>query len=318
VFWPYLLGDVLSSVFWPYAYYDPFWYYGSYLDYDYGSYAPSYWQFGLWDIYGTGGDGYGHYYGGRRLTASRATAQAEQQITADVRQSCGALAPGVTSFPIDRIRQTIRPAGDQVAALDDLAAATSRAIPIVDASCPSEAPLTPLGRLDAVEQRLEAMIKAIQIVQSPLAAFYDSLSDEQKQRFDAIGEQTSRGRREPDDRGRSAADALGPLCGRQADNFTKLPLQRIEQIVEPTGEQQSALEKLKEASAKAAGELRASCPAQTGDTTVARLDAIGTRLHSMVQAIKTLRPTLGSFYASLSDEQKARFNGMGQQAAQIR
>jgi hypothetical protein len=95
-------------------------------------------------------------------------------------------------------------------------------------------------------------------------------------------------------------------------------LQCIEQTVEPTGEQQSALEKLKEASAKAAGELRASCPAQTGDTPVARLDAISTQLHAMVQAIKTLRPTLGSFYASLSDEQKARFNGMGQQAAQTR
>jgi hypothetical protein len=31
-----------------------------------------------------------------------------------------------------------------------------------------------------------------------------------------------------------------------------------------------------------------------------------------VQAVKTLRPTLATFYASLSDEQKAQFNNLGQ------
>ena len=35
----------------------------------------------------------------------------------------------------------------------------------------------------------------------------------------------------------------------------------------------------------------------------------------MVQAVKTLRPPLGTFYASLSDEQKAQFDGLGQQNA---
>jgi hypothetical protein len=35
----------------------------------------------------------------------------------------------------------------------------------------------------------------------------------------------------------------------------------------------------------------------------------------MVQAVKNLRPKLATFYASLSDEQKARFNTMGLQSA---
>jgi LTXXQ motif family protein len=39
------------------------------------------------------------------------------------------------------------------------------------------------------------------------------------------------------------------------------------------------------------------------------------RLDAMAQATKTLRPTLAAFYASLSDEQKAQFNSMGQQTA---
>ena len=46
---------------------------------------------------------------------------------------------------------------------------------------------------------------------------------------------------------------------------------------------------------------------------MARLDATNSRLSAMVNAVKSLRPTLGTFYASLSDEQKARFNDMGLQ-----
>jgi hypothetical protein len=35
----------------------------------------------------------------------------------------------------------------------------------------------------------------------------------------------------------------------------------------------------------------------------------------MVQAVKDLHPTLATFYTSLSDEQKAQFNIMGQQSS---
>jgi hypothetical protein len=90
-------------------------------------------------------------------------------------------------------------------------------------------------------------------------------------------------------------------------------VQGVEEIVRPKDQQQTAFENLKQASAQAADELRPSCPAQTGATPVARLDAASNRLQAMVQAVKTVRPALGVFYASLSDEQKARFNSMGQQ-----
>ena len=46
-------------------------------------------------------------------------------------------------------------------------------------------------------------------------------------------------------------------------------------------------------------------------TPVARLDAVKTRLQAMVDAMNTVRPKLHAFYASLGDEQKARFNTMG-------
>jgi hypothetical protein len=152
-------------------------------------------------------------------------------------------------------------------------------------------------------------------VRPPLASLYDSLSDEQRRRLDAIAAEENRHGHATTAADTSGADTLASLCGNQAESFTKLPVQRIEEVVKPTGPQQTALDQLNQVSAKAADELRASCPVQTGETPTTRLDAMNNRLDAMVQAVKTLRPPLGTFYASLSDEQKAQFNSMGQQNA---
>jgi hypothetical protein len=100
-------------------------------------------------------------------------------------KSCTGLAPGVTNLPIDQIRQTVHPTADQEAALEYLNAASSQASNLIKSSCPSSVALTPIGRLDTAEQRLDASIKAIQVVRSPLERFYQRLSDEQRRRFNA-------------------------------------------------------------------------------------------------------------------------------------
>jgi hypothetical protein len=304
VFWPFLLGDVLSCAFWPNVYCYPFWSYGTVFAYDYGPYVPA---------YGYGGTS--NIYGSAESSGDSRRAARSNPIPADVTQSCGGFAPGVTSLPIDQIRREIEPTGEAVAALDQLADATSKASDVLSASCPREPPLTPLARLDAVETRLEAMIKAIQTVRPPLASLYDSLSDEQRQRLEAIGAEESHHGHATAAAGPAGADTLASLCGNQATGFTELPVQRIEEIVKPTGPQQTALDQLKQASAKAADALQGSCPTHVGETPTARLDAMSNRLDAMVHSVKGLRPTLGDFYASLSDEQKAQFNAMGQQGA---
>jgi hypothetical protein len=43
---------------------------------------------------------------------------------------------------------------------------------------------------------------------------------------------------------------------------------------------------------------------------MARLDTVETQLKAMADAIEAVRPNLKNFYASLSDDQKARFNTM--------
>ena len=307
VFWPFLLGDIFSYALWPYDYYYPFWSYGTAYDYDYGPYVPAHSNYGYSDL--------SNVYGYTGTTGDSRNDTHVNQIPPEVTQSCGGFAPGVTSFPIDRIRQAIHPTGEQVTFLDDLATASSKASALLNASCPNQPPLTPLARLDAVERRLDATIRAIESVRPALATLYDSLNDEQRQRLDAIGAEDIGHGRGTAANGSSGVTSLGSLCSDQAANFTRLPVQRIEEIVKPSGQQQSALEKLKQTSENAADELRASCPTRTAEAPVARLDEMHNRLGAMVQAAKNLRPTLATFYASLSDEQKAQFNIMGQQNA---
>jgi hypothetical protein len=318
VFWPFLYGDIFSFAFWPYDYYDPFWAYGPdfvlasifapgpYFGSEYG-YGPDYYGYG----YGTSAN-YGNgtspnvYYGGNAgapQDVTPADRQALAQTDAAATESCNGLAPGVTDLPIAQIKAAVQPTGDQLALLDALNAASDKASQVVKASCPTAVPLTPIARLDTAEARLQAMIQAVDIVSDPLHRFYDSLSDEQKQRFDAMGK--AGGNRAP------GGGNVVALCNQQSGDVTKLPVQRIEQVVQPTAEQQSSFDALKQASRDAADQLQASCPAQMPQGPVARLDAVKTRLQAIVSTMSTVRPKLQAFYASLSDEQKARFNTMG-------
>jgi LTXXQ motif family protein len=216
--------------------------------------------------------------------------------------SCTGLMPGVANLPIEQIRQTVHPTADQQAAFDDLKAASSQASDIIKSSCPSSVSLTPIGRLDAAAQRVDATIKALEVIRGALARFYDSLSDEQKRRFNAMDGSS--------ERTRSAGD-MAAICSQQTGSFIDLPVQRIEQVVQPTAQQRSTFDDLKKATQNAADQLRSSCPTAVPLSAVARLETVGTRLRAMADAIKLVHPALENFYASLSDEQKARFNMMG-------
>jgi hypothetical protein len=94
-----------------------------------------------------------------------------------------------------------------------------------------------------------------------------------------------------------------------------LPIEKIEDVVNPTGEQAAQLSLLQDATNNAVGILQAACPNETPMTPPGRLDAMEKRLRAMVDAAKTVKPALESFYVSLSSEQKARFNRIGRSLA---
>jgi hypothetical protein len=240
----------------------------------------------------------GHHYHHHHLHM-RVDRNALAETNTEALERCTGLAPGVTNLPIDQIRLTVHPTPDQEAALDDLSAASSRANDVVKSACPTSAPLTPVGRIDVAKQRVDTTIKAIQMVRSPLDRFYQALSDEQKRQFNVMGGSTE-----------GTASNLASLCGQQAGGFINLPVQRIEQVIQPTGQQQSAFDDLKKATQNASDQLQASCPTAVANSPMARLDTFETQLKAMADAIETVRPSLKNFYASLSDDQKARFNTM--------
>ena len=302
VFWPYAYDDLFDYAFWPYEYDD----YG-FWDYAYDDLLDSVlWNPGTEDIYASvGGGRYASVEQGGGAAARARRERAYRGAAQTCRQDAS-----FAQWPIEEIAHVVRPSPDQHRLLDDLKAASDRAAKLLQSSCPAQQPSTPLGRLDAMTKRLDTMLQAVDIVRPALAKFYDSLSDEQKARFNEMGRQQSA------NQGGANEKNEARVCGGQGPGvLSDQTIERIESEVRPNDQQKADLHALRDASAKAANALRDACPSQTPITPVARLDAMAKRLQAMRDAIQTVRPALAKFYDSLSDEQKAHFNIMSRQQA---
>jgi hypothetical protein len=75
----------------------------------------------------------------------------------------------------------------QRASLEAFQQANAKAADLVKNSCPTTEPITPPARLEAVANRLNAMLEAIKTVRTALDDFYSKLNDEQRAQFEAIG-----------------------------------------------------------------------------------------------------------------------------------
>ncbi len=286
LFWPYAYGDFFYYALWPdeYASYDPFWYYG------YG------------DIY----EGIFSPYNYTEYVQGHGAPERAAALTKSVAQSCTDEANEVTGWPIDQIQAALQPNKQQTALLDALGNAIVKASAVIRAHCPTKLAFTPTDRLAQMQDRLEGLVQAVNIVQPPLAQFYASLSDEQKARFNAIGAPQG----QPSAQDKQAAPNPQAECG---GNVVSFPTDRIEQTVHPNDAQRAKLDTLAATNAKAADLIKASCPSEPPATPPDRLAAEGKHLQAMLQAVQMIRPALDAFYNSLSDEQKARFNNLGQQ-----
>src|SRR6266511_792216 len=139
-----------------------------------------------------------------------------------------AQAPELTDWPIERISEGVQPTDAQRPALDELKAASVKAIEMLQSACPKDLPSIPTGRLAAMESRLQVMLAAVQTVRPALERFYQSLSDEQKARFNAIAS--------ADDPDAAATDQrdLTKWCAEKTPGPPDLPIDRIAQAVKPT------------------------------------------------------------------------------------
>ncbi|HWK96314.1 MAG TPA: Spy/CpxP family protein refolding chaperone [Pseudolabrys sp.] len=293
VFWPYAYSDIFEYTFFPSGYDDGYWYY-AYDDFFDGVY---------YGEYGPPAD----YVGAVEASPPRASSQ--PLTYKSVQSLCQQPGNGITAWPIAEIETKVGLNADQKALLGNVQNAGKRAADVFRQTCPSENayPLTPPGRLASMTARLDATLQAVETVRPPLATFYDSLNDEQKERFNAIGP----GKNVANAETKEALPDDARKCGENKSGLTNLPIEQIEDAVKPTEQQQASLDRLGEATVKAVGILQAACPSETPITPPGRLEAIETRLKAMVDAANTVKQPLGDFYAGLTAEQKARFNRMG-------
>jgi hypothetical protein len=190
-----------------------------------------------------------------------------------------------------------------------LKSAAAKAADVFKESCGDSYAMTPPGRLRAMTNRISATLEAVRIVRPALEKFYSSLSDEQQARFNALGPHIAeRSQQQP----QQDASAQSDTCGEPKSGLTNLPIERIETVIRPAGTQKEALDRLREVTEKAVQELQAACPDDVPLTPVGRLEAMEKRLEAMLQAAKLVQPALDEFYATLTSEQKARFNALGQ------
>jgi hypothetical protein len=124
-------------------------------------------------------------------------------------------------------------------------------------------------------------------------------------------------------RGGTASDGgtiLGPAmlrpgtadlgCGAGPAGLGPWGADRIEQTLSFTEDQSAKFNDLKAASQKARRYLQESCPTDDPATPTARLDTLERRLEAMLEAVRTVKPALETFYGTLTDEQKARLNAL--------
>ncbi len=295
-FWPYAYDDFVDYTFAPYAY-DTFWPYAFDDVYAgiYGGYAPQ--TYAPEDAYAYAGSPASARTFSR--TANAAASGGNAGAAGGNERICSGQAQGLTDFSIQKIAEQVQPDDQQQAFLNDLKAATLKAVDILQAACPAALPSTPTGRLAAMRARVDAMLQAVETVGPALEKFYASLNDEQRERFNAV------------DQGQQAAQTQAAdveVCKSQSRAHARLPIDRIQRTLHLSSDQDDALKALDGATAKSAELLQATCQPTQTLTPTGRLAAMRDRLMAMSTALQTTQSALNKFYGSLSDEQKAQFD----------
>ena len=291
----------------------------------YGWVGPLFWPFAINDLedYITWGDGTGFWdYGYSDIYAAIFAPYGRDDLAAytgpgphgrrhrrvpPLQQLCGDDGREMAGLSINQIQQAIQPNEAQRAALDELATAWIMAAQMVRATCLTQPALTAPDRLSGMQQRLGAMAGALLAVREPLGKFQDLLDDEQEARLNALVEDRRRS-----STANGATEASGQGCGVAQSAALQWPADEIEARLHLNDTQRAALKALRDANARAVEILTAECQPNDAITPSARLDAVEVRLGDMQQAVYLVKVALGDFYATLSDEQKAQFEAIGQ------
>jgi LTXXQ motif family protein len=121
----------------------------------------------------------------RYATPATPAASSRQNAPSNLAAGCAGSA-GAINWSIDQIDRSVQPTAEQQSALGDVKQAFGKAAADLEAHCPTAMPPTALGRLETIEARLDSTWRAVLSIQVALTNFETKLSDDQKDRFDAM------------------------------------------------------------------------------------------------------------------------------------
>jgi hypothetical protein len=204
---------------------------------------------------------------------------------------------------IERIERAVGPNVSQRDALEPLRRALAQAIERIAAACPAAMPTTVAERLKAIQDRIWAMHDALLTIRLPFETFYNSLTDELRQRL-RRGELESAGiaAGASEGQGQTIINRRAPACAAAAGTADRT----MQAITPAAHEQQHAgLEALRQRSVPMAQLIAGSCPSDTHlDDPMARFAAAKDRLDVMLFVVMSMSPVLQQ-YDSLDAKQKA-------------
>lgn len=227
--------------------------------------------------------------------------QARADDNAPAVSSCGSVDLTATDWPIAQITSAIELTETQRGALDRFKTALNDAVASIKSTCRDSANLAPVERLRAMQNTLWAVHDAAQLVRTPLTAFYNSLDEQQKQKFSAPDIAQS-GNRAPN------RSEMARMCGLPAS--ADGPMRQIEKSLNPTKAQRASFDMLQKKASEMGQFLLASCLKPMPGTPPERLDAAADRLTAVIFAASNVNMALNDFTSRLSDEQKTKLNSM--------
>ena len=208
---------------------------------------------------------------------------------------------------VERIRAEIGPNAEQMQHLQRLGGAIGAAADYLGKACPSEIPQQPTARLALMDSQIQILTMAIDMIHQPLQEFEQSLTDEQHAKFNGTKFNGGPVARRPAHARRGKTEVSA--CGAPAAAID-WSIGEIDNSVQPTAQQRSALSDVQQAFGKAAGDLQAHCPTSVPGSAVARLETIEARLDATWRAILSIQVALQEFENKLSDEQRNRLQAM--------
>jgi hypothetical protein len=228
-----------------------------------------------------------------------------------------------TDAIVGRIRNEVAPTADQMPSLQKLGGALGAAGGYLAKACPDEIPQQPVARVQLMESQIEELTMAIDIVRQPLQDFEATLTPDQQAKLApqaaaaaAPGAPSTPAADHPSDPDTTGAMATTTQACVGSSTAIDATIDQIDKTVRPIDAQQPALSEVRDAFAKAVGDLQAHCPSSLAATAVGRLEAIEARLDATWRSELSIQVALANFETKLSDDQKKSFDTMNLAASQ--